>query len=272
MRELIRRSPPAFVTILRVVKSKSAPNHQDIGKLEKVLSYEFADRTLLERAITHRSWAHEQTGPGGEEAARRLHNESFEFIGDSVLGLLVADYLFSHHENLTEGELSRMKHRLVSTTTLCKAAKRIDLGSYLRVGHGEEKSGGRRKQALLADVFEAVLAAIYLDGGIDAARRFVQRALEKELEEASPQSAAAADHKTAFQEFLQASGCAAPNYVVIETLGPPHRRTFHVEACWDGGRIRGCGRSIKAAEIAAARIALEQLRNSLQENSENRSP
>ncbi|MBA2341619.1 MAG: ribonuclease III [Pyrinomonadaceae bacterium] len=249
----------------------TAQSHQDIKELEKVLSYKFTDRALLERATTHRSWAHEQTGPGEEEAARRLHNESFEFIGDSVLGLLVADYLFNEHENLTEGELSRMKHRLVSTATLCKAAKRLDLGAYLRVGCGEEKSGGRRKQALLADAFEAVLAAIYLDGGIDAAREYVQRTLAEELEAADPESAAAADHKTAFQELLQASGCAAPNYIVIETQGPPHRRTFHVEACWDGGRIRGCGRSIKAAEIEAARMALEHLRNSLPETADDAS-
>jgi ribonuclease-3 len=178
---------------------KTTQNHGNIGALEKVLGYEFTDRALLERAMTHRSWAHEETGPGEEEQARRLHNESFEFVGDSVLGLIVADYLFSEHENLTEGELSRMKHRLVSTATLCKAAKRIDLGSYLRVGHGEEKSGGRRKQALLADAFEAVIAAIYLDGGIEAARGFVQRALGAELQESDPEAAAAADHKTAFQ-------------------------------------------------------------------------
>jgi len=247
---------------------KTTQNHEDIGALEKVLGYEFTDRALLERAMTHRSWAHEETGPGEEEQARRLHNESFEFVGDSVLGLIVADYLFSEHENLTEGELSRMKHRLVSTATLCKAAKRIDLGSYLRVGHGEEKSGGRRKQALLADAFEAVIAAIYLDGGIEAARGFVQRALGAELQESDPEAAAAADHKTAFQEFLQATGCAAPNYVVIETQGPPHRRTFHVEACWNGGRIRGCGRSIKAAEIEAAREALAQLRSSCSQTSD----
>ncbi len=246
---------------------KTTQNYGDIGALEKVLAYRFTDRALLERAMTHRSWAHEETGPGEEEQARRLHNESFEFVGDSVLGLVVADYLFSEHENLTEGELSRMKHRLVSTATLCKAAKRIDLGSYLRVGHGEEKSGGRRKQALLADAFEAVIAAIYLDGGIEAARGFVQRALGAELQESDPE-AAAADHKTAFQEFLQATGCAAPNYVVIETQGPPHRRTFHVEACWNGGRIRGCGRSIKAAEIEAAREALAQLRSSCSQTSE----
>ncbi len=247
---------------------KTTQNHGDIGALEKVLAYRFTDRALLERAMTHRSWAHEETGPGEEEQARRLHNESFEFVGDSVLGLVVADYLFSRQDNLTEGELSRMKHRLVSTATLCKAAKRIDLGSYLRVGHGEEKSGGRRKQALLADAFEAVIAAVYLDGGIEAAGAFIQRALKAELQEADPETAAAADHKTAFQEFLQASGCAAPNYIVIETQGPPHRRTFHVEACWNGGSIRGCGRSIKAAEVEAARMALEQLRNSCLQNTE----
>jgi len=246
---------------------KPLENSSNIEALEQALQYTFQDRALLERAITHRSWAHEHLGPGEEEKARRLHNEAFEFVGDSVLGLVVADYLFCDHDNLTEGELSRMKHRLVSTSTLAKASQRITIGKYLRVGRGEEKTGGRRKQALLADVFEAVLAAIYLDGGLDAAKEFVSYALGPELEVADPELAAAADHKTVLQEHLQACGGITPQYLVIETVGPPHRRIFYVEANWDGGCVRGQGLSIKAAEAEAARLALEQLLGEPQANS-----
>jgi ribonuclease-3 len=231
----------------------------ELDALEKTLDYRFGDRSLLQRAITHRSWAHEQVGPGEEEKARRLHNEAFEFVGDSVLGLVVADYLFHIYPEVTEGELSRMKHRLVSTQTIARAAKRLGLGDFLRVGHGEEKTGGRLKRALLADVFEAVLAAIYFDGNFNAATDFVHHALGPELADADPETAAAADFKTMFQERLQAERQTTPQYSVIETQGPPHRRIFRVELNWDGGQVQGEGRTIKAAEIMAARRALEQM-------------
>ena len=143
----------------------------DLGELEAKLGYVFKDRTLLERALTHRSWAHEHVAPGEELEARRLHNEALEFVGDSVLGLAVADYLFQSTADATEGDLSRMKHRLVSTMMLARVARRLDLGDYLRIGRGEEKTGGRRKRALLADVVEAIIAAVYLDGGIEEADR-----------------------------------------------------------------------------------------------------
>lgn len=226
---------------------------------QQALLHTFRDRALLERAITHRSWAHEHVGPGEEEKARRLHNEALEFVGDSVLGLVVADYLFRHHPDLTEGELSRMKHRLVSTATLAKAAEKIELGKFLRVGYGEEKTGGRRKRAMLADSFEAVLAAVFLDGGFGAAVEFVSHALKEELEQSDPEEAAAADFKTMLQERLQAEQHGVPQYEVTETAGPPHRRIFHVCVSWAEEQVRGEGRTIKAAETAAARVALQML-------------
>ena len=235
------------------------PPAPDASPLEERLGYKFRDRRLLERALTHRSWAHESVGAGGEREARTLHNEAFEFVGDSVLGLVVADELFRTHPEVTEGELSRMKHRLVSTQTLARAARRLQLGEFLRVGRGEEKTGGRRKRALLADTFEALLAALYLDGGYDEARRFVRSALGGELEEATPESAAAADYKTMLQERLQSERHLSPQYDLIETEGPPHARTFHVEAVFDGQRVRGRGQTIKAAEIDAACRALDAL-------------
>jgi ribonuclease-3 len=240
-----------------VKKSKSQT--PDLDELEKILAYSFTDRSLLKRAVTHRSWAHEQVAPGNEEEARRLHNEALEFVGDSVLGLIVADYLFQSYPDVTEGELSRMKHTLVSAPTLARASERLGIGEYVRVGRGEEKSGGRAKHALLADVLEAVLGAIFMDGGLSAATDFIHLALADELERADPESAAAADFKTLLQERLQANNHDSPQYDVVETTGPPHRRTFHVELSWSGGSVRAQGRTIKAAETAAARLALEKL-------------
>jgi ribonuclease-3 len=249
---------PAFVRIRPTVK-KPKTDAPDLNELEKNLAYSFNDRTLLERAVTHRSWAHEQVAPGHEEEARRLHNEAFEFVGDSVLGMIVADYLFQSYPDATEGELSRMKHRLVSAPTLAKASERLNVGQFLRVGRGEDKSGGRRKRALLADTFEALLAAIFLDGGLTAAADFVHHGLGTELEQVDPEAAAAADFKTLLQERLQAKLQTAPQYSVVEATGPPHRRTFHVELSWSGVSVRAEGRTIKAAETIAARLALEKL-------------
>jgi len=243
----------------------------DLDLLETVLAYNFKDRALLERAITHRSWAHEKVAPGDERQARKLHNESLEFLGDSVLGLVVSNYLCGSYPGGTEGELSRMKHRLVSAPTLAKASLGLNLGDFLRFGRGEEKSGGRQKNALLADVLEAITGAIFLDGGLEAATRFVCHALRDELEGADPLSAAKADYKTMLQERLQASRRPAPRYAVIETLGPPHQRIFHVEVSWDGGSIQGEGHSIKAAEAAAARAALEGMKLDESENGDESS-
>jgi ribonuclease III len=231
----------------------------DLDQLEQVLAYRFRDRALLTRAMTHRSWAHEQVSQHQHQDARYLHNEALEFLGDSVLGLVVADYLFRAYPHATEGELSRMKHRLVSAPTLATASSALGLGDFLRFGRGEEKSGGRRKRALLADVFEAVTGAIFLDGGLEAATAFIIHSIGDELKGADPVAAAAADPKTTLQEKLQATREAAPQYTVVETIGPPHHRTFHVELSWNGGKVRGEGRTIKAAEADAARVALEQM-------------
>lgn len=237
-------------------------SEQDTSPLEELegkLGYEFRDRPLLERAVSHRSWAHEHVGPGEEGRARALHNEALEFVGDSVLGLVVAEHLFRAYPDSTEGDLSRMKHQLVSTQTLASAATRLGYGDFIRLGRGEEKTGGRQKQALLADTFEAVLAAIYLDGGFDAATRFVLRALAPDLGDATPESAAAADYKTMLQERVQAQFRVTPTYEVVSTDGPPHDRTFHVEARWNEFAVKGSGTTIKAAEMESARRALERL-------------
>lgn len=232
----------------------------NLNLLEEVLGYNFQDRALLERAITHRSWAHEQVAPGAEEQARKLHNEAMEFLGDSVLGLIVADHLCRIYPAASEGELSRMKHQLVSATTLTKASLRLQLGDFLRFGRGEEKSGGRRKDAILADVLEAITGAIFLDGGLEAGRAFVGHALSEELARVNPINAAEADYKTMLQEKLQAERRSPARYAVVEMVGPPHKRVFHVELAWDAGSVRAQGRSIKAAEAAAAQQALETMK------------
>lgn len=255
---LISTRLSAFATIAPTLK-KYEDRVPDLDLLEQTLAYKFQNRILLERAVTHRSWAHEQVAPGAGEQARQLHNEAFEFLGDSVLGLIVADYLCGVYPEVSEGELSRMKHRLVSAPTLAKASLRLSLGDFLRFGRGEEQSGGRSKAALLADVLEALTGAIFLDGGLPAATAFVHHALGEELQRANPTAAAAADYKTMLQEKLQAERRPAPKYTVVETLGPPHRRTFHVEVTWDAGSVRGEGRSIKAAEVSAAMQALQNL-------------
>lgn len=230
---------------------------QNIGKLENILGYKFKDTSLLERAVTHRSWAYENTADGDEEKVREQQNESLEFVGDSVLGLAIAEQLYLRNPKLSEGDLTLMKHHLVSTLTLAKLAQEFNLGDYIRVGRGEEKTGGRRKQALLADALEAIIGAIFFDSGYISARAFVKRIFVEELKNATPKTSI--DYKTLLQETLQAEKFAAPVYVVVKTEGPPHDRTFFVEAVWKTGKVHGQGNSIKAAEMMAAREALKML-------------
>ena len=231
---------------------------QNIVKLENLLGHKFQNLSLLERAVTHRSWAYEHLPmENDEEKIREQQNESLEFVGDSVLGLAIAEQLYVRNPKLSEGDLTLMKHHLVSTGTLAKIAQNLNLGDFIRVGRGEEKTGGRRKQALLADTLEAVIAAIFFDSGYIAARSFVNRIFADELRRATPKSSV--DYKTLLQETLQAEKLAAPTYTVINTKGPPHDRTFFVQAVWETGRVSGEGSSIKSAEMMAASLALKNL-------------
>ena len=237
---------------------------ENLASLEKLVGYQFADLALLERAVTHRSWASEKIPFGDEKEIRRLQNESLEFVGDSVLGLTVAEQLHVRHPEASEGDLTLMKHRLVSAETLAMIAKNLDLGKFMRVGRGEEKTGGRRKQALLANTLEAIIAAIFFDGGYVSARGFINRIFSEEFRRASPKSSL--DYKTLLQETLQAQKLAAPVYTLVKTEGPPHERKFLVEAVWANGRVQGAGSSIKAAEMTAASLVLKKLNKSKVEN------
>src|SRR5829696_1725603 len=158
----------------------------NLSKFENLIGYKFDDPALLERALTHRSWAHENLAGRSEDEIRAAENESFEFLGDSVLGLAVAEQLFRKHPDASEGELTLMKHRLVSTTTLAAAAESLNIGEYIRIGRGEEKTGGRQKRAILADALEAIIAAVFFDGGYITARSFVTRVLADEFRGVTP--------------------------------------------------------------------------------------
>jgi ribonuclease-3 len=229
----------------------------DVAQLEKILGYEFADPSLLVRSLTHRSWAHENFPGESDEKVREAQNESLEFVGDSVVGLVIAEQLYRKHPTLSEGDLTLMKHHLVSTTTLAGMAESLRLGQYVRMGRGEDKTGGRRKTAILADTIEAVIAAVFFDGGYGAATEFITRIFAAELENATPKGSL--DYKTLLQETLQAERLSAPIYSLIKTEGMPHARTFLVEAAWGDEKAVGTGGSIKAAEMMAASEALKAL-------------
>jgi ribonuclease-3 len=223
---------------------------RDPTPFEKRLGHRFKRLDLLELALTHRSWANEQGIPE--------HYERLEFLGDAVLGLVAADWLYANHPELPEGELSKHKAQLVSRDTLAKHARDLDLGEALRMGVGEERSGGRTKPSLLADSMEAIFGAVYLDGGLEAARKAILSMLEGEYHERAQQ--AVTDAKTQLQEVVQALGWDLPEYRLTDSLGPDHSKTFVVE-CWLAGELagRGEGPSKKTAEQKAAADALEKL-------------
>jgi ribonuclease-3 len=224
--------------------------------LQRAIAYRFRDRGLLEHALTHTSRANEDVSGGVAD------NESMEFLGDAVLGFVVADLLFRDFPRFDEGQKSKIKASVVSTTMLAKQAERLQLGDHLLLGRGEEKSGGRRKQALLADTYEALIAAIYLDGGIEHARAFIVREFEPLLDEAGRDGATGQDYKSALQELLQSRDLPLPDYRLVGTQGPDHRKLFEIEVGVRGEPLASAtGTSKKEAEQAAARAALERLRS-----------
>jgi len=224
--------------------------------LEQTIGYRFRDRGLLEHAMTHTSRANEDVSGGVRD------NESLEFLGDAVLGFLVADLLFTEFPDRDEGQKSKLKASMVSTVTLARLAERLSLGDHLLLGRGEEKTGGRRKQALLADGYEALIAAIYLDGGVEHARAFVAREFAALLADAHHARAGGQDYKSALQELVQSRNAPLPEYRLVATLGPDHRKLFQVEVVVGGEPVaEATGSSKKEAEQEAARLALEQLRS-----------
>ena len=252
--------------------------------LESALEYNFSDSSLLRQALTHSSLAHEMESKtaldapenGQSECVSAQDNEQFEFLGDAVLGLVTSELLFQRYPNYQEGRLSKMRAHLVSAKHLVKVARNLQLGRYLLLGRGEERSGGRTKPALLADGLEALIAAIYLDGGMEPARKvIIDLVLEPELrrlEAGENVDEHITDYKSALQEWVQAKGYAQPVYSVVTESGPEHKKLFTMQVrifeqgAQDGGRepiyvSSGEDSTKKKAEQNAARIALDHLRS-----------
>ena len=220
-----------------------------IEELEKTVGYVFEDRKHILVATTHSSYSNE--AKDGVDC-----NERLEFLGDSVLSFVTSRYLYENFPNLPEGEMSRIRASAVCEKTLCSIAKRIDLGAYLRLGHGEECQNGRNRPSILADAFEALLAAIYLDGGIEPVRKFLLPIISAEID-TIVESGADIDYKTALQQFVQQERGSLLEYKTVNESGPAHDKTFYVEVHLNGNVIgRGSGHSKRKAEQNAAKEAL----------------
>ncbi|MBZ5718837.1 MAG: ribonuclease III [Acidobacteriia bacterium] len=242
----------------------------DIAGLVAALGYQFLRSELLDQALTHTSQARELEALQPSGASRIGDNEQLEFLGDAVLSLVTTEELFHRFPHFREGELSKLRAHLVSEKHLIRVAQELGLGHYLRLGRGEEKSGGRNKTALLVDALEAVLGAMYLDGGFEPARRFVvQRVVAPEMERMAlhGNGLPLTDYKSALQEKMQATGHPQPAYVLVKEHGPEHSKTFTVEVRMQGpstqskpefvGRAEGSTK--KNAEQEAARQVLEYM-------------
>jgi ribonuclease III len=226
--------------------------------LEVAIGHRFRDRALLRRALTHKSFAYEESDPNGRAAA---DNERLEFLGDSILGFLVSELMLQRYPLLAEGRLSRLTAHYVSATHLYEAALRLDIGSHLLLGRGEEQSGGRTKKALLADALEALIAAIYLDAGLEVVRQFVTKRIAP-AQDGQPEDTDVplSNFKSALQEMAHARRLPHPRYVVVGETGPEHEKTFIVEV--HVGRdwcMEGEAPTKKAAGQRAAQLLLEKL-------------
>ncbi|HEX3353144.1 MAG TPA: ribonuclease III [Terriglobales bacterium] len=257
--------PPVFVYLA----ARQIMKARDIATLQTALGHTFQRTELLAQALTHSSQARELEAL--QSAGTRVgDNEQMEFLGDAVLGFVTTEELFNRFPSFREGELSKLRAHLVSEKHLIRVAQELEIGHYLNLGRGEEKSGGRNKTALLVDALEAVLAGIYLDGGLEAARQFVLRSIvSPELERIASNGTnlPVTDYKSALQEKLQAIGRPQPSYVLVKERGPEHSKTFTVEARLQpldhGGRSEFVGRAEgstkKNAEQDAAHQVLEYL-------------
>jgi ribonuclease III len=241
---------------------------REITALEQGLGYHFRRRAVIEQAVTHSSQAREQEAQQAGDKYKVRDNEQLEFLGDAVLALVTSEELFQRFPHFREGELSKLRAHLVSERHLIQVAQQLELGHYLRLGRGEEKSGGRSKTALLVDAFEAILAAIYLDGGLEVARDFVLKnviAPELERMERGGGTLPITDFKSALQEAVQSLGLPQPAYVLVQEVGPEHSKTFTVEVRLHAkgkepefvGRAHGSTK--KTAEQDAARQLLTYL-------------
>lgn len=230
----------------------------DYGALSAALGYDFVRLDRLRRALTHRSCVKEQEGDA-EGSWSSSNNERLEFLGDAVVNLVVGHGLMRALPDAREGELSRLRATVVNEAGLAEAAQRAELGAFLRLGRGEEQTGGRQKASILADAMEAVIGAVFLDGGLAAAERVVTRLLGDRMQ-AATLGATVADHKTRLQELTQARRREVPRYDVVKSWGPDHDKVFEVAVSLDGRELgRGSGSSKKEAQQRAAAQAIERL-------------
>jgi ribonuclease-3 len=228
----------------------------DIAALEAALGYEFCTHEPLIRALTHKSRAYEQT-PSGED---QTDNEQFEFLGDAILGFIVSDVLVRKFPSYREGQLTKLRAQLVSSQHLHVVAVSLGLGEFLLLGRGEEMSGGREKKALLADAVEAIIAAVYMDGGLEPARRIVEQHVIGEIDALECAIPGVNDHKSALQQLAQSRKLPPPRYSIVRSNGPEHAKTFTVEARIGADLAsQADGPSKKSASQRAARILFEQL-------------
>lgn len=219
-------------------------------ELEKKLGYTFQDRTLLETALSHSSYANEN------KALSLESNERLEFLGDSVLGQIVATYLYLRYPKMPEGQMTRLRADLVCETSLHEVAQKLELGRYIKLGRGEEHTGGRERESILADAVEAVIAAMYLDGGIDVSKHFIDTYILAGFE--AEETHSVTDYKTALQERVQRRAGQVLNYELVAQSGPDHRKTFTMRVTLNGKPIgEGSGRTKKEAEQNAAKSGLE---------------
>jgi ribonuclease-3 len=252
--EIAEEAERIIVSHREDVGSRVVRLRDEFEELQERVGYRFRDRGLLEHALTHRSRAAEDASGGVAD------NESLEFLGDAVLGLVVAEMLFRRFPEYNEGQKSKIKASVVSTQALARRAEQIQLGDHLLLGRGEEKTGGRFKQALLADGYEALIAALYLDGGLPAAADFLERELADAISAGAGEAVVGQDFKSALQERLQALGRPLPEYRVAGESGPDHRKEFTIEVVV-AGEVLGTasGKAKKEAEQEAARLALEKV-------------
>jgi ribonuclease III len=231
--------------------------------LEERLGHKFSQPALLEKALTHSSSVPELKSSGAEEpggSSLPMDNERLEFLGDAVLELLTSEYLLASFPEWSEGQLSKSRARIVNASSLEAAARRLRLGEHLRLGRGEEKTGGREKPTILADAFEAVVAAVYLDAGLGSTREILRRLLFEQALEERGERISESDRKSALQEFLQGRGRPPAEYRLAGESGPDHQKVFLIEVWVDGEYMAtGEGSTKKEAEQRAARSALEQL-------------
>jgi ribonuclease-3 len=225
--------------------------------LENLLGYRFNNQALLSQALTHRSFVNEHEGE------HLCNNESMEFLGDAVLGFIISARIFQHYPELNEGDLSKIKAYLVSAANLVLFAEGIHLGDFVRLSRGEEKTGGRTKRAIVVDAYEAIIGAMYLDGGVEPVSDFVSRQIDGFLNGLDLRQLTYGDFKSALQEHLHNLGRPEPVYRVVDEIGPDHRKTFVVQVIIRGEVIaESSGKTKKEAQQSAARLALESLANS----------